>query len=181
MRLGCRFGNSVPSTPGTRLCEVHQAHAVVARALDQVDGLQAYQHRPVSGAHRQSSQAGASEQHWAAAAEHAGTLMIEPTESESKAELDRLVNALIAIRGEIRDIEEGRADKKDNVLKNAPHPAQEVLADDWAHPYSRELVRAPLPPAPLRPPPTYTGHPCAPGFAACHRRRVRCCKSHLVR
>lgn len=74
--------------------------------------------------------------------------MIEPTESESKAELDRLVNALIAIRGEIRDIEEGRADKKDNVLKNAPHPAQEVLADNWDHPYSRELVRAPS----LRPP-----------------------------
>mmetsp|Transcript_18295 Transcript_18295/g.55033 ORF Transcript_18295/g.55033 Transcript_18295/m.55033 type:complete len:1040 (-) Transcript_18295:2548-5667(-) len=72
-----------------------------------------------------------------------GTLMIEPTESESKAELDRLVNALIAIRGEIRDIEEGRADKDDNVLKNAPHPAQEVMADEWNHPYSRELAAFP--------------------------------------
>lgn len=71
--------------------------------------------------------------------------MIEPTESESKAELDRLVNALIAIRGEIRDIEEGRADKDDNVLKNAPHPAQEVMADEWNHPYSRELVRQLVP------------------------------------
>jgi glycine dehydrogenase len=69
--------------------------------------------------------------------------MIEPTESESKAELDRLVNALISIRGEIRDIEEGKADRVDNVLKNAPHPATEVLADDWNHPYSRELVRPP--------------------------------------
>ncbi len=66
--------------------------------------------------------------------------MIEPTESESKAELDRLVNALISIRGEIRDIEEGRADKHDNVLKNAPHTAAVVLADEWTHPYSRELV-----------------------------------------
>lgn len=72
-----------------------------------------------------------------------GTLMIEPTESESKAELDRLVNALISIRGEIRDIEEGKADRVDNVLKNAPHPATEVLADDWNHPYSRELAAFP--------------------------------------
>lgn len=66
--------------------------------------------------------------------------MIEPTESESKAELDRLVNALISIRGEIRDIENGKADRVDNVLKNAPHPASEVLTDEWSHPYSRELV-----------------------------------------
>lgn len=74
----------------------------------------------------------------------AGTLMIEPTESESKQELDRLVNALISIRGEIRDIEEGRADKADNVLKNAPHTAEEVLKGDadWSHPYSRQLVPA---------------------------------------
>ncbi len=70
--------------------------------------------------------------------------MIEPTESESKQELDRLVNALISIRGEIRDIEEGRADKADNVLKNAPHTAEEVLKGDadWSHPYSRQLVPA---------------------------------------
>lgn len=71
----------------------------------------------------------------------AGTLMIEPTESESKQELDRLVNALISIRGEIKDIEDGRADKHDNMLKNAPHTAASVLGDEWSHPYSRELVR----------------------------------------
>jgi glycine dehydrogenase len=72
-----------------------------------------------------------------------GTLMIEPTESESKQELDRMVNALIAIRGEIRDIEEGRADKHDNVLKNAPHTAQSVLGNKWEHPYSRESAAFP--------------------------------------
>jgi glycine dehydrogenase len=72
-----------------------------------------------------------------------GTLMIEPTESESKQELDRMVNALISIRGEIADIEEGRADKHDNVLKNAPHTAGSVLGDEWSHPYSRELAAFP--------------------------------------
>ena len=66
-----------------------------------------------------------------------GTLMIEPTESESKAELDRFCDALLAIRAEIRAIEEGRADKTDNVLKNAPHTIAVVSADVWTHKYSR--------------------------------------------
>jgi glycine dehydrogenase len=66
-----------------------------------------------------------------------GTLMVEPTESESKAELDRFIEAMIAIRGEIRAIEEGRADRVDNTLKNAPHTAAAVSADEWAHRYSR--------------------------------------------
>ncbi|MBV8200322.1 MAG: glycine dehydrogenase, partial [Acidobacteria bacterium] len=64
----------------------------------------------------------------------AGTLMIEPTESESRAELDRLCDALIAIRGEIRAIEEGRAPREDNVLKNAPHTAEAVVANEWKKP-----------------------------------------------
>jgi glycine dehydrogenase len=72
-----------------------------------------------------------------------GTLMIEPTESESRAELDRLCDALIQIRSEIRDIEEGRADVVDNVLKNAPHTAQAVTASNWEHRYSRELAAYP--------------------------------------
>ena len=63
--------------------------------------------------------------------------MIEPTESESKAELDRFCDALLAIRAEIRAIEEGRADKTDNVLKNAPHTIAVVSADVWTHKYSR--------------------------------------------
>jgi glycine dehydrogenase len=68
----------------------------------------------------------------------AGTLMIEPTESESKAELDRFCDAMIAIRQEIRDIEEGRMPKDNNVLKNAPHTARVVTAPEWNRPYSRE-------------------------------------------
>ncbi len=75
----------------------------------------------------------------------AGTLMIEPTESESKAELDRLCEALIRIRAEIREIEEGRMDQADNALKNAPHTADAVLAAEWSHPYSRELAAFPAP------------------------------------
>ncbi len=75
----------------------------------------------------------------------AGTLMIEPTESEPKAELDRLCDAMIAIREEIRAIEEGRADRADNPLKNAPHTAREVSADEWRHPYGREQAAFPLP------------------------------------
>jgi len=75
----------------------------------------------------------------------AGTLMIEPTESESKGELDRLCEALIAIRGEIREIEEGRADRRDNLLKNAPHTAAAVAGDAWTHPYSRERAAFPAP------------------------------------
>ncbi|BBN16741.1 glycine cleavage system P protein (glycine dehydrogenase) [Marchantia polymorpha subsp. ruderalis] len=72
-----------------------------------------------------------------------GTLMIEPTESESMAELDRFCNALISIREEIRAIEEGRADDKVNVLKCAPHTAAVVLADEWTRPYSREVAAFP--------------------------------------
>jgi glycine dehydrogenase len=75
----------------------------------------------------------------------AGTLMIEPTESESTEELDRFCDALISIRDEIREIEEGTADRKDNVLKNAPHTATEVTADTWTHPYSRERAAYPAP------------------------------------
>ncbi len=75
----------------------------------------------------------------------AGTLMIEPTESESKAELDRFCDALIAIRAEIRHIEEGGGDREDNPLRNAPHTADTVIADDWTHPYSREQAAFPAP------------------------------------
>ena len=74
-----------------------------------------------------------------------GTLMIEPTESEPKAELDRFADALIAIHKEIRDIIDGKADKVDNVLKNAPHTAQVVMSDEWKHPYSRTQAAYPLP------------------------------------
>jgi glycine dehydrogenase len=74
----------------------------------------------------------------------AGTLMIEPTESESKEELDRFCDAMIAIREEIRAVEEGRFDKDDNPLRNAPHTAQEVVGE-WTHPYSREAAVYPLP------------------------------------
>jgi glycine dehydrogenase len=73
----------------------------------------------------------------------AGTLMIEPTESEPKAELDRFCEAMIAIREEIRAIEEGRADRKDNVLKNAPHTAREVTGESWTHPYGRQEAAFP--------------------------------------
>ena len=73
-----------------------------------------------------------------------GTLMIEPTESESKAELDRFCDALIAIRGEIRAVEEGRMDRDDNPLKHAPHTAAVVCADEWNHAYSRELAAYPV-------------------------------------
>jgi glycine dehydrogenase len=72
-----------------------------------------------------------------------GTLMIEPTESESKQELDRLCDALIAIREEIRSIERGELDEADNPLKNAPHTAADVSSDDWSHPYSREQAAYP--------------------------------------
>ena len=75
----------------------------------------------------------------------AGTLMIEPTESESKAELDRFCEAMIAIREEIRAIEEGRADKEDNVLKGAPHTIEMVSANTWTKSYTREEAAFPLP------------------------------------
>ena len=67
----------------------------------------------------------------------AGTLMIEPTESESKAEMDKFCDALINILEEIREIENGKADQKNNVLKNAPHTAQMVIADNWIYPYQQ--------------------------------------------
>ncbi len=75
----------------------------------------------------------------------AGTLMVEPTESESKAELDRFIDAMIAIREEIRAVEEGRLDRDDNPLKHAPHTAAMVSADEWRHPYSRETAAFPVP------------------------------------
>jgi glycine dehydrogenase len=75
----------------------------------------------------------------------AGTLMIEPTESEPKEELDRFVDALIEIRNEIREVEEGKADKEQNVLKLAPHTATVITADEWTRPYSRSKAAYPLP------------------------------------
>ncbi|WP_424811403.1 aminomethyl-transferring glycine dehydrogenase [Roseococcus sp. YIM B11640] len=74
-----------------------------------------------------------------------GTLMVEPTESETKAELDRFCDAMIAIRGEIRAVEQGRMDRADNPLKNAPHTAAEVMATEWTHGYTREEAAFPLP------------------------------------
>jgi glycine dehydrogenase len=74
-----------------------------------------------------------------------GTMMIEPTESESKAELDRFCDAMISIYGEIRAIETGEADREDNVLKWAPHTAQDLLADSWDRSYSRESAAYPAP------------------------------------
>ena len=75
----------------------------------------------------------------------AGTLMVEPTESEDKAELDRFCDAMIQIRKEIEDVVSGRADKTDNPLKNAPHTAEAVSATAWTHPYTREEAAFPLP------------------------------------
>ena len=75
----------------------------------------------------------------------AGTLMIEPTESEPKMELDRFVDALIEIRKEIQEVEEGEADKENNVLKHAPHTAAVITADTWDRPYSRQRAAFPLP------------------------------------
>jgi len=74
----------------------------------------------------------------------AGTLMIEPTESEDKGELDRFCDAMLQIRNEIKEVEEGKADKLDNVLKNAPHTEHEVVSSDWKHSYSREKAAYPL-------------------------------------
>lgn len=75
----------------------------------------------------------------------AGTLMVEPTESESRAELDRFIEAMIAIREEIRAIENGTLDRENNPLKNAPHPADIVCANEWSRPYAREQAAYPLP------------------------------------
>jgi glycine dehydrogenase len=74
-----------------------------------------------------------------------GTMMIEPTESESKTELDRFCDAMISIYSEIRAIETGEADKEDNLLKQAPHPARDLAADTWDHSYSRESAAYPAP------------------------------------
>ncbi|MDT8412522.1 MAG: aminomethyl-transferring glycine dehydrogenase [Vicingaceae bacterium] len=74
----------------------------------------------------------------------AGTLMVEPTESESKEELDRFVETMIAIKEEVNDIIEGKADKTNNVLKNAPHTSKVLLADNWDKPYSRQQAAFPL-------------------------------------
>jgi len=63
--------------------------------------------------------------------------MIEPTESKSKAELDRFCDALVSIRREIQEVVEGKVDPRDNVLKNAPQTAAEVTSDSWSHPYTR--------------------------------------------
>ena len=74
-----------------------------------------------------------------------GTLMVEPTESEPLSELDRFIDAMIAIRKEIADIEEGKVDKHDNVISNAPHTLAMVTTDDWTLPYSREKAAFPMP------------------------------------
>ena len=74
-----------------------------------------------------------------------GTLMVEPTESESKAETDRFIQSMISIYNEIQDIKTGKADKTDNVLKNAPHSEQVLISDNWGHKYSREQAAFPLP------------------------------------
>ncbi|HEX4922630.1 MAG TPA: aminomethyl-transferring glycine dehydrogenase, partial [Bdellovibrionales bacterium] len=75
----------------------------------------------------------------------AGTMMIEPTESEAKPELDRFCDAMISIRNEIREVEEGRMDPKDNPLKNAPHTAETLTKENWTHPYSRQKAAFPAP------------------------------------
>jgi glycine dehydrogenase len=75
----------------------------------------------------------------------AGTLMIEPTESEPLEEIDRFIEAMISIRKEIEEIENGLADKKENVLKMAPHSAQVITSDEWNLPYSRQKAAYPLP------------------------------------
>jgi len=72
-----------------------------------------------------------------------GTLMIEPTESESKPELDRFCDAMLCIREEIAQIEGGKLDRLDNPLKNAPHTSDAVTSDDWAHKYSRQMAAFP--------------------------------------
>ena len=74
----------------------------------------------------------------------AGTIMVEPTESEDKEELDRFCDALIAIRAEVAQIEAGKMPQDDNPLKNAPHTATYVTADEWSHPYSRTEAAYPL-------------------------------------
>lgn len=74
----------------------------------------------------------------------AGTLMVEPTESEGLPELERFIDAMIAIRAEIAQIERGERDREDNVLKNAPHTAQMLLAEEWHHDYPRQQAAYPV-------------------------------------
>jgi glycine dehydrogenase len=74
-----------------------------------------------------------------------GTIMIEPTESESKQELDRFCEAMIAIRAEVAEIEAGQSDRANNPLKHAPHTAETVISDNWDRPYSREKAAYPAP------------------------------------
>lgn len=74
-----------------------------------------------------------------------GTLMVEPTESESKAELDRFCEAMISIHGEMAAVESGEMDKTNNPLKNAPHTAQSIATDQWERPYSRQTAAFPAP------------------------------------
>jgi len=74
----------------------------------------------------------------------AGTLMVEPTESESKAELDKFCDVMISIREEIREIEEGKSDQNDNVLKNSPHTLNVLISDEWNHQYTREKAGFPV-------------------------------------
>jgi glycine dehydrogenase len=71
--------------------------------------------------------------------------MVEPTESEDKAEIDRFCESMIAIRREIEEVITGKVDSQDNVLKNAPHTAAVVIATEWRHPYTREQAAFPLP------------------------------------
>jgi glycine dehydrogenase len=75
----------------------------------------------------------------------AGTFMVEPTESEPLAELDRFIDAMIGIHAEAREIAEGKLDRADNPLKNAPHTAEDVVSTEWAHGYSRERAAFPAP------------------------------------
>lgn len=73
-----------------------------------------------------------------------GTIMIEPTESEPKSELDRFIDAMISIREEVRELELGLADMQDNVLRNSPHTLAEVTGDDWSHAYGRQKAAFPV-------------------------------------
>jgi glycine dehydrogenase len=73
-----------------------------------------------------------------------GTLMVEPTESESRDEIDRFIEAMVAIRAEIRAVEEGRWPREDNPLKHAPHTARAIAATGWTHPYTREQAAFPV-------------------------------------
>ncbi len=75
----------------------------------------------------------------------AGTLMIEPTESEPKEEIDRFIDAMLAIREEVREVEQGGADRERNILKGAPHTLEQLIADDWSRPYPREMAAYPMP------------------------------------